>query len=82
MFSERTSVGLDVHARTTTAWALDGVTGEVFSELAASCGRWWSCAAGRYFRGVSQARSWRAIWAAPMVAAAASRTRATASLGW
>jgi hypothetical protein len=32
MFSERTSVGLDVHARTTTAWALDGETGEVFSE--------------------------------------------------
>jgi hypothetical protein len=29
MFSERTSVGLDVHARTTTAWALDGETGEV-----------------------------------------------------
>ncbi|WP_345125218.1 IS110 family transposase [Streptomyces chiangmaiensis] len=32
MFSERTSVGLDVHARTTTAWALNGETGEVFSE--------------------------------------------------
>ena len=32
MFSERTSVGLDVHARSTTAWALDGLTGEVFSE--------------------------------------------------
>ncbi|KAB1139189.1 hypothetical protein F7R91_40805 [Streptomyces luteolifulvus] len=32
MFSERTSVGLDVHARTTTAWALDSETGEVFSE--------------------------------------------------
>ncbi|WP_217503481.1 IS110 family transposase [Streptomyces lunaelactis] len=32
MFSERTSVGLDVHARTTMAWALDGETGEVFSE--------------------------------------------------
>jgi transposase len=31
MFSERTSVGLDVHARSTTAWALDGETGEVFS---------------------------------------------------
>ncbi|WP_220277309.1 hypothetical protein [Streptomyces himalayensis] len=30
--SERTSVVLDVHARTTTAWALDGETGEVFSE--------------------------------------------------
>ncbi len=32
MFSERTSVGLDVHARSTTAWALDYETGEVFSE--------------------------------------------------
>lgn len=29
MFFERTSVGLDVHARSTTAWALDGTTGEV-----------------------------------------------------
>ena len=32
MFSARTSVGLDVHARSTTAWALDYETGEVFSE--------------------------------------------------
>ena len=32
MFSERTSVGLDVHARSTTAWALDIESGEVFSE--------------------------------------------------
>jgi hypothetical protein len=32
MSSERTSVGLHVHARTTMAWALDGETGEVFSE--------------------------------------------------
>jgi transposase len=32
MFSERTSVGLDVHARSTTAWALDYESGEVFSE--------------------------------------------------
>lgn len=32
MFSERTSVGLDVHACSTTAWALDCETGEVFSE--------------------------------------------------
>ncbi|MFJ2739666.1 IS110 family transposase [Streptomyces sp. NPDC087440] len=32
MFSERTSVGLDVHARSTTAWALDGETGEIFSK--------------------------------------------------
>jgi transposase len=32
MYSERTSVGLDVHARSTVAWGLDGVTGEVFAE--------------------------------------------------
>jgi transposase len=32
MYTERTSVGLDVHARSTVAWALDGVTGEVFTE--------------------------------------------------
>ncbi|MFF3878700.1 IS110 family transposase, partial [Streptomyces sp. NPDC001978] len=32
MFSERTSVGLDVHARSTTAWALDCEAGEIFSE--------------------------------------------------
>jgi transposase len=32
MYSERTSVGLDVHARSTVAWGLDGVTGEVFTE--------------------------------------------------
>lgn len=31
MFSERTSVGLDVHARS-TAWALDCEAGEVFNE--------------------------------------------------
>ena len=30
MFSERTSVGLDVHARSVVAAAIDGVTGEVF----------------------------------------------------
>lgn len=30
MFSERTSVGLDVHARSVAAAAIDGVTGEVF----------------------------------------------------
>ena len=29
MFSERTSVGLDVHARSVVAAAIDGVTGEV-----------------------------------------------------
>jgi len=28
--SERTSVGLDVHARSVVAAAIDGVTGEVF----------------------------------------------------
>jgi transposase len=32
MFSERTSVGLDVHARSTTAWALDSTTGEIFTD--------------------------------------------------
>ncbi|MGW2818926.1 IS110 family transposase [Streptomyces sp. NPDC001415] len=32
MFSERTSVGLDVHARTTMAWALDCETGRIFSQ--------------------------------------------------
>ena len=30
MFIERTSVGLDVHARSVVAAAIDGVTGEVF----------------------------------------------------
>ena len=30
MFSERTSVGLDVHARSVAAAAIDGVTGELF----------------------------------------------------
>ena len=30
MFSERTSVGLDVHARSVVAAAIDGQTGEVF----------------------------------------------------
>lgn len=32
MFFERTSVGLDVHARSTTAWALDSTTGEIYSD--------------------------------------------------
>lgn len=31
MFTERTSVGLDVHARSVAAAAVDGVTGEVFT---------------------------------------------------
>ena len=30
MFSERTSVGLDVHARSVAAAAIDGDTGELF----------------------------------------------------
>ena len=30
MFTERTSVGLDVHARSVAAAAIDGVTGELF----------------------------------------------------
>ncbi len=30
MFTERTSVGLDVHARSVAAAAIDSVTGEVF----------------------------------------------------
>ena len=30
VFSERTSVGLDVHARSVVAAAIDGQTGEVF----------------------------------------------------
>ena len=30
MFTERTSVGLDVHARSVAAAAIDGVTGEIF----------------------------------------------------
>jgi hypothetical protein len=30
VFTERTSVGLDVHARSVVAAAIDGVTGEVF----------------------------------------------------
>ncbi len=30
MFTERTSIGLDVHARSVAAAAIDGVTGEVF----------------------------------------------------
>ena len=30
MFSERTSVGLDVHARSVAAAAIDGMTGELF----------------------------------------------------
>ena len=32
MFTERTSVGLDVHARSVVAAAIDGVTGEVFKQ--------------------------------------------------
>ncbi len=32
MISERTSVGLDVHARSVGAAAIDGVTGEVFKQ--------------------------------------------------
>ncbi len=32
MFIERTSVGLDVHARSVVAAAIDGVTGEVVRE--------------------------------------------------
>ena len=30
MFTERTSVGLDVHARSVAAAGIDGVTGELF----------------------------------------------------
>ncbi len=30
MFTERTSIGLDVHARSVAAAAIDGVTGEMF----------------------------------------------------
>ena len=38
MFGERTSVGLDVHARSVTAAAIDGVTGEVFkARLSPAC---------------------------------------------
>ena len=37
MFTERTSVGLDVHARSVAAAAIDGVTGELFqAKLTAS----------------------------------------------
>ena len=32
MFTERTSIGLDVHARSVAAAAIDGVTGEVVSD--------------------------------------------------
>ena len=32
MFTERTSVGLDVHATSVAAAAIDGVTGELFQE--------------------------------------------------
>ncbi|MFF3877046.1 hypothetical protein [Streptomyces sp. NPDC001978] len=32
MYTERTSVGLDVHARSTVAWGLDTATGEIFTE--------------------------------------------------
>ena len=32
MFTERTSVGLDVHARSVVAAAIDGETGEVFKK--------------------------------------------------
>ena len=32
MISERTSVGLDVHARSVVAAGLDAVTGEVFKQ--------------------------------------------------
>jgi len=38
VFGERTSVGLDVHARSVTAAAIDGVTGEVFkARLSPAC---------------------------------------------
>ncbi len=38
MFTERTSVGLDVHARSVAAAAIDGVTGELIqAKLTASC---------------------------------------------
>ncbi|MGB7981461.1 MAG: IS110 family transposase [Candidatus Nanopelagicales bacterium] len=33
MFTERTSVGLDVHARSVAAAAIDGVTGELFQSM-------------------------------------------------
>jgi transposase len=32
LFTERTSVGLDVHATSVAAAAIDGVTGELFQE--------------------------------------------------
>ena len=32
MFTERTSVGLDVHARSVAAAAIDGTTGELFKQ--------------------------------------------------
>ncbi|MFN8072417.1 MAG: IS110 family transposase [Mycobacterium sp.] len=37
MFSERTSVGLDVHARSVAAAAIDGVTGEVLQSRLTPC---------------------------------------------
>ena len=37
MFTERTSVGLDVHARSVAAAAIDGVTGEVFQAKLTPC---------------------------------------------
>ena len=36
MFTERTSVGLDVHARSVAAAAVDGVTGKVQGRLTPS----------------------------------------------
>ena len=42
MFCERTSVGLDVHARSVVAAAIDGATGEVFRARLVPGPRRWS----------------------------------------
>ena len=59
MFSERTSVGLDVHARSVVAVAIDGVSGEVFkTRLSPTTGT--SCRGFKTFPGRWRSRMRRA----------------------
>ena len=55
MFTERTSVGLDVHARSVAAAAIDGVTGELFQS--------------RLIPSFEQIRSWLARLPGPVAVA-------------
>jgi hypothetical protein len=54
VFTERTSVGLDVHARSVAAAAIDGVTGELFQT--------------RLTPSYEHIQSWLAVFGFPLVA--------------